>query len=81
MRPLASFTAGKTTLLRDITHRLANSFGKLVVVVDSGGEIAGNGDVPHACIGQARRMLGTAQQSKHELLQEAVANHGPEVHH
>lgn len=71
--------AGKTTLLRDMTYQLANTFDKLVMVVDNNGEIAGGGDDPHACIGRARRMTGSSQQSKYELLQEAVTNHGPEV--
>jgi len=71
--------AGKTTLLRDITCMLADKFYKLVMVVDTNEEIAGGGNFPHACIGTARRMLGTANQSKHQVMQEAVANHGPEV--
>lgn len=74
-----SCNAGKTTLLRDITCQLANKHGKMVMVVDPSEEVAGGGDAPHACIGKARRMLGEAQQSKYEVLQEAVANHGPEV--
>lgn len=49
------------------------------MVVDTSEEIAGGGDMPHACIGGARRMLGTVHQSKYEVLEEAVANHGPEV--
>ena len=48
-------------------------------MVDTSEEIAGGGNIPHACIGTARRMLGNAHQSKHQLMQEAVANHGPEV--
>ena len=32
---------GKTTLLRDITRRLADTFGKSVIVVDTSNEIAG----------------------------------------
>ena len=71
---------GKTTLLRDVTCQLADAFSKLVMVVDTSEEIAGGGNVPHACIGSARRMLGGAEQSKYEVLQEAVANHGPEVY-
>ena len=50
------------------------------MVVDPNEEIAGGGNIPHACIGGARRMLGSREQSKYEVLQEAVANHGPEVH-
>ena len=71
--------AGKTTLLRDIIRTLADDHDKLVMVVDTSQEIAGGGLRPHACIGSARRILGGPQQSKHEVLQEAVANHGPEV--
>lgn len=50
------------------------------MVVDPTEEIAGGGDVPHTCIGTARRMLGAMRQTKYEVLEEAVANHGPEVH-
>ena len=49
------------------------------MVVDTSEEIAGGGNIPHACIGTARRMLGSANQSKHQVMQEAVANHGPGV--
>ena len=79
MKQFCSWCAGKTTLLRDITCQLADRFSKLVMVVDPSEEIAGGGNTPHACIGSARRMLGSHQQSKYEVLQEAVANHGPEV--
>ena len=73
-------SAGKTTLLRGITCMLADTFQKVVIVVDPSQEIAGGGQVPHSCIGSARRMTGITKQSKHEVLQEAVTNHGPEVH-
>ncbi|KAL3134459.1 PFAM ATPase associated with various cellular activities (AAA) [Trebouxia sp. C0009 RCD-2024] len=71
--------AGKTTLLRDITRQLADIFHKVVIVVDTSDEIAGGGRMAHECIGRARRMGATAHQSKYEVLEEAVANHGPEV--
>ena len=74
------YCAGKTTLLRDVARQLADKYRKLVLVVDPSEEIAGGGNIPHACIGSARRMMGSMQQSKYELLQEAVANHGPEVY-
>lgn len=73
------FYVGKTTLLRDITRQLADIFHKVVMVVDTSDEIAGGGRMAHECIGRARRMGGTAHQSKYEVLEEAVANHGPEV--
>ena len=58
---------------------LADTFHKLLIVVDTSEEIAGGGAVPHSCIGSARRITGTIGQYKHEVLQEAVTNHGPEV--
>ena len=73
------YCAGKTTLLRDVTRQLADKYKKLVLVVDPSEEIAGGGNTPHECIGSARRMMGSMQQSKYQVLQEAVANHGPEV--
>ena len=51
------------------------------MVVDPSAEIAGGGDIPHACIGSARRMLGTASQSKYEVLEEAVCNGSHELCH
>jgi len=35
---------------------LADEFRKRVVIVDTSNEIGGDGDVPHAGIGRARRM-------------------------
>lgn len=35
---------------------LADEFKKRVVIVDTSNEIGGDGDVPHAGIGRARRM-------------------------
>lgn len=42
-------------MLRDVTRQLADTFHKLVMVVDTSEEIAGGGDVPHTWIGTARR--------------------------
>lgn len=71
--------AGKTTLLRDVTGLLAERFGRRVVVVDTSNEIGGDGKVPHSCIGRARRMPVQHKSKQHEVLQEAVQNHNPEV--
>ncbi len=71
--------AGKTTLLRDVTGLLAERFKKRVVVVDTSNEIGGDGTVPHTCIGRARRMPVVHKSRQHEVLQEAVQNHNPEV--
>ena len=71
--------SGKTTLLRDVTGLLAERFGRRVVVVDTSNEIGGDGKVPHKCIGRARRMPVPHKSRQHEVLQEAVQNHNPEV--
>jgi len=47
---------GKTTAIRSMCKILADDVKKRVVIVDTSNEIAGDGDVPHAGIGRARRM-------------------------
>ncbi len=68
---------GKTTLLREAARVLAEK--KRVIVVDTSNEIAGDGDIPHPAIGQARRMQVAAPGLQHEVMIEAVENHMPEV--
>lgn len=46
--------SGKTTLVREVARVLADRCN--VLIVDTSNEIAGDGDVPHPCVGQARRM-------------------------
>lgn len=76
---LLLWPAGKTTLLRDVASVLANKFQKRVVVVDTHSEIGGTGSVPHACLGQARRLAVLDSSRQHEVLLEAACNHKPEV--
>ena len=52
---------------------------KRVVIVDTSNEIAGDGDVPHAGIGHARRMQVDMPANQHAVMIEAVENHMPEV--
>ncbi len=47
---------GKTTMLREVARVLADDMNKRVIIVDTSNEIAGDGDIPHPAIGQARRM-------------------------
>jgi stage III sporulation protein SpoIIIAA len=68
---------GKTTLLREAARVLAET--KRVIVVDTSNEIAGDGDIPHPAIGQARRMQVATPSFQHEVMIEAVENHMPEV--
>ncbi|KAG0520485.1 hypothetical protein BDA96_08G078300 [Sorghum bicolor] len=70
---------GKTTVMREIARVLADEFQKRVVIVDTSNEIGGDGDVPHAAIGGARRMQVPEPSMQHRVMIEAVENHMPEV--
>ena len=70
---------GKTTLLREAARVLADEDGKRIVIVDTSNEIAGDGDIPHAAIGRARRMQVPSPDHQHRVMIEAVENHMPEV--
>jgi stage III sporulation protein SpoIIIAA len=70
---------GKTTMLREVARVLADDLGKRVVVVDTSNEIAGDGDIPHPGIGEARRMQVRTPTEQHAVMIEAVENHMPEV--
>lgn len=76
---LGSPGVGKTTLLRDVARVLADDYHKRVIVVDTSNEIAGDGDIPHAGIGRARRMQVPSSTDQHKVMIEAVENHMPEV--
>jgi len=70
---------GKTTKLREMARVLADDFGKRVIVIDTSNEIAGDGDIPHPGIGNARRMQVPRVDRQHGVMIEAVENHMPEV--
>ncbi|KAG9129931.1 hypothetical protein Leryth_007054 [Lithospermum erythrorhizon] len=70
---------GKTTIIRDIARMLANDNEKRVMIVDTSNEIGGDGDIPHAGIGTARRMQVPHSDMQHKVLIEAVENHMPQV--
>ncbi len=70
---------GKTTKLREVARVLADEVNKRVIIVDTSNEIAGDGDVPHPGIGNARRMQVTRVAEQHDVMIEAVENHMPEV--
>jgi stage III sporulation protein AA len=70
---------GKTTLLRETARVLADECDRRVVIIDTAGEIAGDGDVPHPAIGSARRMPVADPRQQDRVMIEAVENHMPEV--
>lgn len=71
--------AGKSTRLRETARMLADECARRVVIVDTSNELGGDGDVPHAAIGSARRMPVPCVAQQHEVMQRAVENHWPEV--
>jgi stage III sporulation protein SpoIIIAA len=70
---------GKTTMLREVARVLADDMNKRVIIVDTSNEIAGDGDIPHPAIGNARRMQVATPTLQHSVMIEAVENHMPEV--
>jgi stage III sporulation protein SpoIIIAA len=70
---------GKTTMLREVARVLADDANKRVIIVDTSNEIAGDGDIPHPAIGNARRMQVATPSLQHAVMIEAVENHMPEV--
>lgn len=54
-------------LLRDIARMLANEYKKRVMIVDTSNEIGGDGDIPHAGIGNARRMQVPHSDVQHKV--------------
>lgn len=49
------------------------------MIVDTSNEIGGDGNIPHAAIGSARRMQVPMPSMQHSVMIEAVENHMPEV--
>lgn len=52
---------------RDIARMLADDYGKRVMIVDTSNEIGGDGDIPHAGIGTARRMQVPHADMQHKV--------------
>eukprot|EP00729_Bicosta_minor_P016053 gene16053-26374_t len=69
--------SGKTTIVREATRLLAEMSN--VLVVDTSNEIAGDGDVPHPCVGLARRLQVVSLEDQGAVMIEGVQNHTPEI--
>ncbi|CAN5303055.1 hypothetical protein BH10CYA1_BH10CYA1_53450 [soil metagenome] len=69
--------SGKTSILRQIAKHLASQAS--VMIVDTSNEIAGEGDVPHHAVGEARRIQVPQPQMQAVSMLEAVQNHTPDV--
>lgn len=62
-----------------MANLLSDTFSRQVVIVDTSNEVAGDGDIPHDCIGGARRMMVPNRKVQHDVMVEAVQNHNPDV--
>jgi stage III sporulation protein SpoIIIAA len=69
--------SGKTSVIREIARIL--SLTRNVCIVDTSNEICGDGDVPHSCVGDARRLMVTTLADQHNVMVECVQNHTPDV--
>lgn len=69
--------SGKTTIVRETSRVLAQRFN--VCIIDTSNEIAGDGDVPHPCIGHARRMIVPSLNAQSDIMLECVQNHTPQI--
>lgn len=63
--------------MREVTRILAEETN--VCIVDTSNEIAGDGDVPHPCVGLARRLMVPTLDKQSAVMVEAVQNHTPSV--
>lgn len=63
--------------MRDATRLLAEVYN--TCVVDTSNEIAGDGDIPHDCVGMARRMMVPSLDAQAQVMIECVQNHTPDV--
>lgn len=70
---------GKTTLLREVVRLRAQRFKASVVVIDTSGEVCGEGLYPHPAIFPAVRIQVGNKSMQPELIRQALANHGPKV--
>lgn len=66
---------GKTTIVRDIAKILSQK--ENTFIIDTSNEIAGDGNVPHECVGECRRMMVKCLASQADTMIECVQNHTP----
>ncbi|KAF0695160.1 Aste57867_14005 [Aphanomyces stellatus] len=68
---------GKTTILRDVARELAMRHH--VCITDTTNDIAGADDVPHPCVGHARRIIVPSLDAQSAIMADCVQNHTPDV--
>ena len=71
--------SGKTTLLRSTAHMAAEYYPMQAVIVDTSGDVAGDGKVPHEGIGDVDVMPVRSKAMQAALIEEAVKNQNVRV--
>lgn len=71
--------SGKTTLLRGTAKMAAEYFPMQAVIVDTSGDVAGDGKVPHIGIGDVDVMPVRSKAMQAALIEEAVKNQNVRV--
>lgn len=69
--------SAKTSIIRDVARLMSQK--RSVAIVDTSNEIGGSGDVPHKCIGLARRLQVSTLDKQAAVMVECVQNHTPEI--
>lgn len=69
--------SGKTSMIREVARILSDTHN--VCIIDTSNEIGGDGNVPHDCVGHARRMMVNGISDQHAVMVECVQNHTPQV--
>ena len=71
--------SGKTTLLRGTAKMAAEYFPMQAVIVDTSGDVAGDGKIPHVGIGDVDVMPVRSKAMQAALIEEAVKNQNVRV--
>lgn len=70
---------GRTTLLRDVARLLASEDLRRPLVIDSFGDVAGGGSLPHPSVGTARVLRVNPGCEHSRVMLDAVYNHAPDA--
>ena len=70
---------GKSTLMRDMIRIVSLSLSMKGITVDTSGELAGDGDVPHPALGFCDVMPVPDPSAQESVIAAAIKNHNPSM--
>jgi stage III sporulation protein SpoIIIAA len=70
---------GKSTLMRDMIRISSELWGMKGITVDTSGELAGDGDVPHPALGFVDVMPVPDPKVQEQVISAAIKNHNPGI--